>query len=88
MKASGLRGTPDPALLELAAYEGRILITSNRNTMTLHFPERLDRGLPTSGVFILPQQWSIGEIIEFLLLVWAASEPEEWRDRIEYLPFP
>jgi hypothetical protein len=43
--------------------------------------------MSTPGVFILPQQRSaIGEIVEWLLLVWTASHAEEWRDRIVYLP--
>jgi len=56
--------------------------------MTRHFRERLDAGKPASGVFILPQQSAaIGEIIESLLLVWAASQAEDWRNLIVYLPF-
>ena len=89
VKAAGLRGTRDPALLELAAQQDRILITYDRNTMIRHFRKRLDAGRPSPGVLILPQQESaIGEIIESLLLVWAASEADEWRNRIVYLPFP
>jgi hypothetical protein len=78
IKTGGLRGEGDPALLELAARQDRILITHDRNTMTRHFSERLNSGKPTPGVFIVPQQESaIGEIIDSLLLVWMASEPEE-----------
>lgn len=56
--------------------------------MTRHFRDRLDAGKPTPGVFILPQQeGAIGAIIESLLLVWAASQAEEWRNQIAYLPF-
>ena len=88
VKTGGLRGTKDPALLELAAQEGRILITYDRHTMTRHFRDRLHAGKSTPGVFVLPQQQSaIGETIESLLLVWSASQAEEWRDRIVYLPF-
>jgi hypothetical protein len=54
------------------------LVTSDQNTMTRHFRDRVDAGLPAPGVFVLPQQASVGEIIESLLLVWAASEPNEW----------
>jgi hypothetical protein len=87
VKTAGLRRTGDPALLELAARQERILITHDRRTMTRYFRERLDAGKSTPGVFILPQQTTaIGEIIEFLLLVWTASHAEEWRDRIVYLP--
>jgi len=38
------------------------------------------------GVFIVPDRPSaIGAIIEWLLLVWTASEAEEWRDQIVYV---
>jgi hypothetical protein len=88
VKTAGLRGTADPALLELAAQQDRVLITYDRNTMTRHFRDRLDAGKPSPGVFIPPQHESaIGGIIESLLLVWAASQAEEWRNQIAYLPF-
>lgn len=88
VKTAGLRGTSDPAPLELAAQQERVLITYDRNTMTRHFRDRVDAGKPTSGVFILPRQQSaIGEIIESLLLVWTASQAEEWRNQIVYVPF-
>jgi predicted nuclease of predicted toxin-antitoxin system len=87
VKSAGLRGTTDPDLLELAAGQDRCLITHDRSTMTRYFLERLSTGKPSSGVFIVPQQTAIGEIIESLLLVWTASQAEEWRNQIVYLPF-
>jgi len=87
VKTAGLRGTKDPALLELADRLGRILIRYDRRTMTRHFRDRLHAGKSSPGVFVFPQQQSaIGEILEWLLLVWTASQAEEWRDRIVYLP--
>jgi len=86
VKTAGLRG--NPALLELAAQQDRILITHDRQTMTRHFRERVDAEKPSPGVFILPQQQSaIGEVIESLLLVWTASRADEWRSQIVFLPF-
>lgn len=88
VKTTGLRGMKDPVLLELAAQQGRIIISHDRETMTRYFRDRLDSGKPTSGLFVIPQQPSaIGEVIESLLLVWAASRAEEWRNQIAYLPF-
>ena len=82
-KTAGLRGMKDPALLKLSAEQGRIMISHDRQTMTRHFRERLDSGEPTTGLFVCPQEpGAIGEIIESLLLVWAASQAEEWRDQI------
>jgi hypothetical protein len=88
VKTSALRGMKDPALLEMAYQHGRILITNDRRTMTRHFQVRLVAGNSTPGVFIVPQRPSaIGEIIEWLILVWTASHPDEWRDRIVFPRF-
>ena len=87
VKITGLRGTKDPALLELAAQQDRILITHDRRTMTRHLRGRLAAGKSNPGLFIVPQRSAIGAIVESLLLVWSASQAEEWRNRVEYLPF-
>jgi hypothetical protein len=87
VKTAGLRGTKDPALLEIAAEQERILVTHDRRTMVSHVRERVAAGKSNPGVFIVPQRVSIGEIVETLILVWTASRAEEWRDRIVYLPF-
>lgn len=87
VKTAGLRGMDDPALLELAAQQDRIVISHDRRTMTRFFLERLAAGKSNPGLFIAPQRHAIGEIVESLLLVWTASQPEEWRNRIVYLPF-
>jgi hypothetical protein len=88
VKSSALRGMKDPDLLELAAQQDRILITNDRHTMTRHFRDRIVAGKSAPGVFIVPQQPSaIGDIIEWLLLVWTASHPNEWRDRIVFPRF-
>jgi hypothetical protein len=88
VKTAGLRGTGDSELLSLAAEQNRILITHDRQTMTRHFYQRVHDGKLVPGLFILPQRQSaIGEVIESLLLVWTASQAEEWRNQIAYLPF-
>jgi hypothetical protein len=87
VKSAGLRGTADPLLLDLAAQQDRILITHDRRTMTRHARERLAAGRLNPGVFIVPQRSAIGEIVEALLLVWTASQAEDWRNQIVYLPF-
>ena len=87
VKSAGLRGAMDRELLKLAAEQGRILITHDRNTMTQYFTERLAAGKPAPGLFVVSEKPSaIGEIIEWLVLVWTASQAEEWRDRIAYVP--
>jgi hypothetical protein len=87
VKSGGLRGMTDPALLELASQEGRILVTHDRGTMVYYFRQRLDAGQPSSGIFVIPQRAALREVIDSLLLVWTASQSEEWRNQIVYLPF-
>jgi hypothetical protein len=88
VKTAGLRRMKDPALLEIAAQQGRIMISHDRETMPAFFRERLDSGKSAPGLFVVPQQPSaIGEIVESLLLVWAASQAEDWQNMIVYLPF-
>jgi hypothetical protein len=55
--------------------------------MTRQFQDRLVAGQPAAGLFIVPQRTAIGEIVECLILVWSASQAEDWRDQIVYLPF-
>jgi hypothetical protein len=55
-KTAGYRGVKDPALLELAAQQGRILISHDRRTMTRYFYDRLAAGKPYSGLLIVPQR--------------------------------
>ncbi len=53
VKAAGLRGTDDSALLDLAARQDRILITYDRKTMPRHVQDRIASGSHSPGVFIL-----------------------------------
>ncbi len=87
VKKAGLRGTADPVVLDLAAQQDRIVVAHDRRTMTRYVWERLAAGKLNPGVFIVPQRSGIAEIVESLLLVWTASQGEEWRNRIVYLPF-
>jgi hypothetical protein len=38
------------------------------------------------GVIIVSQETSLGVAIEELLLIWAASQAEEWRNRLVWVP--
>lgn len=87
VKTAGLRGTKDPALLEIAVEQERVVVTHDRRTMVSHVRQRIAAGKPSPGVFIVPQRVRIGEIVETLILVWTASRAEESRDRVVYLPF-
>lgn len=82
---AGLAGRPDMDVLALASREGRVLVTHDQKTMPSHFANFIIRE-PSSGVVIVPQHLSITIAVEELLLIWGASDAEEWRNRISYLP--
>jgi hypothetical protein len=83
--AAGVIGLPDPDVLHKAADLGRILISHDRRTMPAHFARFLDsRSSP--GLIIVPQDLDIGLAIEDLLFIWAASDSEEWVDKVGFLP--
>jgi predicted nuclease of predicted toxin-antitoxin system len=82
---ANLRGLPDPQVLALAAQENRILVTHDRRTMPRHFADFI--GTQKSfGVVIIAQKVNVSVAIEELVLIWAASDAEEWLNLIVDLP--
>ncbi|HEY7387153.1 MAG TPA: DUF5615 family PIN-like protein [Bryobacteraceae bacterium] len=83
-----LEGVPDPDILAFAAEQDRILVTHDRQTMPWHFAEFLMTGRSCPGVFLVSQHAPIGEVIDALVLIWAASDAAEWKNRIVNVPEP
>jgi hypothetical protein len=76
----------DPEVLRIAAEQARILISHDENSMPHHFRAFLKSGMHSPGVLIVPQGVPTGAAIESILLLWIASEANEWRDRVAWLP--
>jgi hypothetical protein len=38
------------------------------------------------GLLIVPQHLPLREIVDDLILIWTATGPEDWTDRIVFLP--
>lgn len=81
-----LEGLQDIEVLDIAAKEGRILVSHDRRTMPFHFAEYITTQT-SAGVLIISQDLPIHEAIDSLILIWAASDAEEWINRILFLPF-
>ena len=79
---------PDPEVLALAAAQNRVLVSHDFQTMPWHFADFLQAGNSSPGVLVIPQRLPIGEAIEELLLIWTASDAEEWQNRILRIPLP
>jgi hypothetical protein len=81
----GVIGVSDPEVLRIAAESGRILVSHDRKTMPGHFGQfRETRSSP--GLIIVSQDLDIGAAIEDLLLVWVATEAEEWEEHLGFVP--
>jgi hypothetical protein len=81
---ANLHGLPDEEVLAYAAQEARILVTHDRRTMPAHFANFIVN--QTSPGAFISQKTSVRDAIEELLLLWSASEQEEWENLIVDLP--
>ena len=86
--AANLEGVPDPKVLALAAEQDRILVSHDFQTMPRHFGEFLQVRGSSPGVLLVPQYLPIGEAIDELVLIWGASDAQEWENRILRIPLP
>lgn len=83
--AAGLVALSDQEVLTRAASAGRLLVSHDRKTMPGHFANFVEHSR-SNGVIIVPQKLAISSVVEDLVLIWAASEAEEWINRIQVLP--
>jgi hypothetical protein len=77
---------PDPEVLALAAAQDRILVSHDFQTMPRHFGDFLQAGNSSPGVILVPQRLPVGDAIEELVLIWTASDADEWQNRILRIP--
>jgi len=82
----GQLGAPDPELLSWIEDQDCLLITNNRSTMPVHLHEHLAAGRHVPGILSVPKRIALGPLVDELYLIWAASLPGEYQDRIVYLP--
>jgi len=82
---AGLAGLGDPEVLRITADSGRILVSQDRRTMPAHFA-RFTSGAQSPGVILLREATPISTAIEELVLIWNASEAEEWAGRLVWIP--
>ena len=83
---AGLSGADDPAVLEWAAREGRIVMTHDISTLVSFAFERVASGRPMPGVFIAQSSGPIGATIEDLALFAECGVEGEWEGQICFLP--
>jgi hypothetical protein len=83
--AAGLAGLDDAEVLARAAREGRILVTHDQRTMPRHFAEFL-QAQRSPGLLVVPQYLPLREVADDLILIWRATDADEWINRVVFLP--
>jgi Domain of unknown function (DUF5615) len=81
----GVVGLSDADVLRIASESDRVLVSHDRKTMPAHLVLFLEKG-SSPGVIIVSQELDIGAAIEDLLLIWAATDAEEWVGRLGFVP--
>jgi predicted nuclease of predicted toxin-antitoxin system len=81
-----LQEVDDPAILDWAASNGRIVLTHDRATMPDFAYEKVLRGQRMPGLFVINDRMPIRQVIDELLLILDCSEQEEWKGSVLYLP--
>jgi hypothetical protein len=84
--AAGLRLLSDFEVLALAARQTRILVSHDRRTMPGAFAEFV-RSNTSPGLLLVSQKTDLLAAIDDLLLIWLASEPNEWINQLGTIPF-
>jgi predicted nuclease of predicted toxin-antitoxin system len=84
---AGRSGIPDIEILDFAEVQQRILVSHDVITMKATAERRIAAGVGITGLLLASQDKPTKDVAESLLLIWAATEADEWRDRIVFLPF-
>ena len=82
---AGSNGKDDLTVLEIAAGDGRILVSHDARTMPGYFRTFIARQ-ESPGLILVPQRAALGRVIDDLVLLWLASDDHEWINQICYLP--
>jgi hypothetical protein len=85
-READLARASDDQVLEFAAANPLLVVSHDVTTMTNAAYKRLKMGLPLSGLFLVEQTTPVAAVIDSLILIWSASELEEWQGRVQYLP--
>ena len=82
---SPLPAIPDELVLQMAADEGRVLVSHDISTLPRIFSQWRQTCF-SPGVFLVRQAWPTRQSIDQIEIVWSCSDASEWHNRLIYLP--
>ena len=78
-------GTPDAELIHWAEANDWVLVSRDVRTLPVHLERHLAAGGHSPGIFIARGRLNV-ELAEWLVLMAFAANPEEYRDRVTFVP--
>jgi hypothetical protein len=76
----------DAEVLAYAADNGFIVVSHDVNTTPSAAYAQMSSGQEMSGLLMVKQSNPVGAIIACLILIWSASQAEEWENQVCFLP--
>lgn len=83
----GLHGASDHDVLDYAAGASLCVVSHDVNTMTAAAAAMIAAGRQLPGLFLVRQTTPVRTAVQTIVLVWSASDHEEWRNQVVFLPF-
>ncbi len=78
----------DSDLLTFCETSQRMLVSRDRATMPGEIAKHHAAGRRTWGLLLVTRRCSFRQLLDDMVLIWSASEAEEWQDAVHYLPIP
>ena len=82
---AGRSSEDDPANLDYAAQEGRVLLTHDKRLIPFAL-QRVESARPMPGVFVVHQQAPLGQVVEDVLNLALFSLEGEWESQVVFVP--
>jgi hypothetical protein len=84
---AGRSEASDAEVLDFAMQSRLLVVSHDVNTLRAEAERRIVDGRGVAGVFLAPQHHLTRAVAETIVLIWAASEAEEWANRVVFMPF-
>jgi hypothetical protein len=79
-------GSLDPDILSWCERGGRILVSEDKHTLSVHLTNHLAAQGHSPGILIVRPRSSIQRVLGMLVLIAYAGNPVDYRDRIDFVP--
>jgi len=86
VQEAGFTGISDPELLEVAAEQGRVIVSHDVQTLIGFAYERITAGLAMSGLIIVGTPFQIVLVVQDLLLILDCALDDELAGQVRFVP--